>query len=103
MQLNHINCESTDSESDTDNAISNNKINVENDYKPIIYEQPIHSNIHQNHDQFLLNYYTRPISRKKTIEKIVEVITEKPTECSSTNNIYQNIPKETQLPKYTRP
>ena len=75
-------------------------IHVENDYEPIIYEQPIHSHIYQNHNHFLLNYYKRPISSNKTIEKIVEELTEeKTTECSSTNNIYQNIPKETQLQK----
>ena len=91
MKLNHINCESTDSESDTDNA---------QDYEPIIYEQPIHSYIFTNHDHFLLNYFTRPTSSNETIEKIIEEITEeKPTECSSTNNNYQNMPKETQLPK----
>ena len=32
LQLNHINCKSTDSKSDTENAISLNMINVENDY-----------------------------------------------------------------------
>ena len=72
-------------------------INVENDYEPVIYEQPIYSHIYQNHDQFLLNYYTRSVSNsttKEKIEKILEKITEeKPTECSSTNNIYQKIPK----------
>ena len=95
MQLNHNNCESTDSESDTDHAISVNMIHVENDYEPIVYEQPIYSHIYQNHDQFLLNYYTRPINTNKTIEKLVEEITEdKPTEYSSTNDIYQNIPKQ---------
>ena len=46
-----------------------------------------------------MNYYIRPISSNKIIEKIEEITEEKPTECSSTNNIYQNIPKETQLPK----
>ena len=76
------------------------KLHVENDYEPIIYKQPIYSYIYQNYDQFLLNYFTRPINSNKTIEKIVEEITEeKPTECSSTNNIYQNIPKEPQLQK----
>ena len=58
-------------------------INVENDYEPIIYEPPIFSHIYQNHDQFLLNYYTRPVSKRTTkekIEKIVEEIKEeKPT------------------------
>ena len=59
-------------------------IHVENDHEPFIYEQPKHSHIYQNHDHFLLNYYTRPINSNKTIEKIVEEITEeKPTESSS--------------------
>ena len=65
LQLNHINCESTDSESDTENTISINMIHIENDYEPIIYEQPIFSHIDQNHDQFLLNYSTRPITVTK--------------------------------------
>ena len=73
---------------------------VENDYEPIKYEQPIHSHIYQNHAHFLLNYYTRPRNNNKTIENIVEEITEKkPVECSSTNHIYQSAPKETQLKK----
>ena len=59
--------------------------------------------MYQNHDQFLSNYYTKSISNnttKKKVEKIVEEITEeKPTEYSSTNNIYQNIPKEPQVQK----
>ena len=78
-------------------------IYFENDYEPIICEQPIYFHIYQSHDHFLLNYYKRPITSNKTkekIEKIVEETTEeKPTECSSTNNIYQNIPKEPQLQK----
>ena len=70
------------------------------DYELLIYKQLIYSYIYQNHDQFLLNYYTRPISNNKTREKTVEEITEeKPTECSSTNIMYQNIPKEPQLPE----
>ena len=73
-------------------------IRVENDYQPIIYEQPIYSYIYQNHDQFLLTYYYK--TYEQVIKKILEAITEeKPTECSNTNNIYQNIPKETQRPK----
>ena len=89
LQLNHINCESTDSESDTENTISINMIHVEIDYEPIIYEQLIFSHIYQNHSK-----------TKEKIEKIVEEITEeKPAECSSTNKIYQNIPKESQLQK----
>ena len=75
-------------------------IHVENDYEPIIYDQPIYSYIYQNHDPFLFNFCKRPTTSNKTkeriekIEKIEEEITEeKPTECSSTNNIYQNISK----------
>ena len=45
LQLNNINCEFTDSENDTENTISINMINVENDNEPIIYEQPIYSHI----------------------------------------------------------
>ena len=75
-------------------------MHVENDYEPIIYEQPIYSHKYQNHNQFLLNYFTRPINSNKTIEKIVEEITEeKPREGSSTKNIYQFISEEAQLQK----
>ena len=96
LQLNHINCESRDSESDTESAISINMIHVENDYEPIIYQQPKHSHIYENHAYFLLNYYTRPINNDKTIEQLVEEVTKKdePVECSRTNHIYQNVPKE---------
>ena len=63
-------------------------IHFETDYEPIIYEQPIYSHYYQNHDQILLNYYTRFMNKNKTIEKIVEEITEeKPTECSSTSHL----------------
>ena len=48
LQLNHINCESTDTESDIDNTISVNMITVKNDYEPIIYEQPFSSHIYEN-------------------------------------------------------
>ena len=103
LQLNNINCEFTDSESDTENTISINMINVENDYEPFIYEQPIYSHIYQNHDQFLINYYRRPIPNKTTkekIQRIIEEVTEdKSTECSNTNYIYQYKPKKTHLQK----
>ena len=76
-------------------------INVENDYEPIIYQKPIYSHIYQNHDHFFSNFFIRSVSNnttKEKIEKIVEEIKEeKPTECSSTNNLHQNIPKETHL------
>ena len=45
LQLNHINCESTDTESDKDNTISVNMITVGNNYEPIIHEQPFTSHI----------------------------------------------------------
>ena len=48
LQLNHINCESTDSESDSNNTISVNMITAENDYEPFIYEQPFTSHIYEN-------------------------------------------------------
>ena len=89
-----------DSESDIENTISIDMINVENDYEPNIYEQPVFfSHIYQNHDQFLLNYYTRPVSNNTTKEKIEKIVEEKPTKCSSTNNIYQIIPIKTHLQK----
>ena len=53
LQLNHINCESTDSESDTNNTSSVNMITVENDYEPIIYEQPFSSHINENQSELL--------------------------------------------------
>ena len=96
----HSITQTTDSESDTESTISINMIHVENDYEPIIYEQPIYSYIFQNHNQFLPNYYTRPINSNKTIEKTLEEIAEeKRTECSSTNNIYQIKSKKSQLPE----
>ena len=71
--------------------------------EPIIYQLPIYSHIYQNHDHFLLNFFTRSVSNnttKEKIEKIVEEIKEeKPTECSSTNNLYQNKPKQTHFQK----
>ena len=56
MQLNHINCESTDSESDTEKNILVNMIEVENDYEPVIYEQLFHSHIYENQLELLHNY-----------------------------------------------
>ena len=100
LQLNHKNCEFTDSESETENTTSINMIQVENDYEPIKYEQPIHSHYYENHDHFLLTYYTRPINSNKTIGKIVEEITEEKTEkCSNSNHIYQNVSKAKHLSK----
>ena len=47
---NQINCASSDTESDTENTISVNMITVENDYEPIIYEQPFTSHIEPSRD-----------------------------------------------------
>ena len=98
LQLNHINCESIDSESDTNNTISVNMITVENDYEPILYEQPFSSHIYENKSELLQDYYTRPIRNDVSIEQNVneintEVINEK--QRPSTNHIYQNIQKKT--------
>ena len=100
LQLNHINCESTDSKSDTNNTISVNMITVENDYEPIIYEQPFTSHIYENQLEPIQNYYTRPISNDVPVEQEVNEINTviKPekdeVQSSSTNHIYQNIQKE---------
>ena len=98
--MNHINCESTDSESDTDNTISANVITVENDYEPIIFEQPFSSHIYENQSELLHHYYTRPISNNVPVSQEVNennTVT-KPekdeVQCSSTNHIYQNIQNE---------
>ena len=58
----NINCESTDSESDTDNNILVNMISVKNDYESITYEEPFSSNIYENQLELLNKYYLGPIS-----------------------------------------
>ena len=55
-----IQCESSDTESDTENTISVNMITVENDYEPVIYEQPFTSHIYENQLKLLHNYYIGP-------------------------------------------
>ena len=101
LQLNHINCESSDTESDTDNTISVNMITVENDYEPIIYEQPFTSYIYENQLELLHNYYIGPINNNtQTTQEVNEINTViKPdkkdeTQRSNTKHIYQNIQKE---------
>ena len=39
-------------------------IAVENDYEPIIYEQPFTSHISENQLELLHNYYIEPINSK---------------------------------------
>ena len=101
LQLNHINCESLDTESDTDNTISVNMITVKNDYEPIIYEQPFTSQIYENQLELLHIYYIGPIDTTQTTQEVNGINTViKPdkkdeTQCSNTKHIYQNIQKKT--------
>ena len=76
-------------------------ITVENDYEPIIYEQPFSSHIYENQLELLHDYYNRPINNNsRTIQEVNEINTViKPdkkdeVQCSNTKHIYQNIQKE---------
>ena len=75
-------------------------IKVEIDYETVTYEQPFHSHVYENQLEFLLNYYYRPSSNKIPIEQEANEVTtlhepeKEQVPCSSTNHIYQNIPKE---------
>ena len=66
LQLNHLNCGSSDTESDTENTISVNMITVENYYEPVIYEQPFTSHIYENQLELLHNYYIGPTDTTQT-------------------------------------
>ena len=76
-------------------------ITVENDYEPIIYEQPFTSHLYENQLELLHNYYIEPINTTQTAQEINEINTViKPdekdkTKCSNINHIYQNIQKKT--------
>ena len=76
-------------------------IEVENDYETVTYEQPFHSHIYENQLELLLDYHTRPRNSNIPIEQIVNDVTtlhepeKEQVPSSSTNHIYQNIPKET--------
>ena len=100
LQLNHINCESSDTERDTDNTISVNMITVINDYEPIIYEQPFTSHIYENQLELLHNYYIQPIDNTQNTQEVNGINTViKPdkkdkTQCPNTKHISQNIQKE---------
>ena len=75
-------------------------IAVENDYEPIIYEQPFTSHIYENQLELLHNYYIELINSTQTAQDINEINTvSKPNENDkikslNTNHIYQNIQKE---------
>ena len=69
-------------------------ITVENDYEPIIYEQPFSSHLYENQSELLQDYYTRPIRNDISIEQNVNeinTVVNNEKQRSSTNHIYQNI------------
>ena len=82
-------------------------ITIENDYEPIIYEQPftsyiyiyIYIYIYENQLELLHNYYIGPIDDTQTTQEVNEINTViKPdkkdeTQCSNTKYIYHNIQK----------
>ena len=99
-QLNHIHCESSNTESDTENTISKNMITVRNDYETVIYEQPFTSHIYENQLELLHNYYNGPTDTIQTTQEVNEINTvikpdeKSETQCSNTNHIYQSIQKK---------
>ena len=100
LQLNHINCVSSDTENDTDNTISVNMITVKNDYKPNIYEHSFTSHTYENQLELLHNYYIGPFDTTQTTQEVngINTVT-KPdkkdeTQCSNTKHTNQNIQKE---------
>ena len=77
-------------------------ITVENNYEPIIYEQPFSSHIYENQSELLHDYYTRPIKNNSQItQEVNEInIVIKPdkkddVQCSNTNHIYKKHTKRT--------
>ena len=75
-------------------------IEVENDYEIVTYEQYFYPQIYENHLELLLNYQTGPKSNNIPIKELVNEVTtsqqpeKEQTPSSSTNHIYQDIPKE---------
>ena len=75
-------------------------ITVENNYEPIIYEQPFTSHLYENQLELLHNYYIGPIDNTQTTQEVNKINTvfkpdkEDETQCSNTKHIYQNIQKE---------
>ena len=100
LKVNHINCESTDSESDTDNNILINRITVDNDYESITYEEPFSPHIFENQLELLNNYYLGPNKNStQTTQELHRIQTENSSDKDkaknlTTNHIYQNIQKE---------
>ena len=50
-------------------------ITVENDYEPIIYEQPFTSHIYENQLELLHKYYIEPIDTTQTAQEVNETNT----------------------------
>ena len=50
-------------------------ITVENDYEPIIYEQPFTSHIYGNKLELHHNYYIEPIDTTQTTQEVNEINT----------------------------
>ena len=48
-------------------------ITVENDYEPIIYEQPFTSHIYENQLELLHNYYIGPTDTTQTAQEENEI------------------------------
>ena len=62
-------------------------ITVENDYEPIIYEQPFTSHINENQLELLHNYYIGSTDTTQTAQEVSEINTViKPEEKSKTTN-----------------
>ena len=85
-------------------------ITVENDYEPIIYEQPFTSHIYENQLELLHNYYIGPVDTTQTAQEVNEINTviipdeKDKTKCSNTNHIYQNAQKKQPRKKiWTKP
>ena len=71
-------------------------ITLENDYEPIVYEQPFSSHIYENQSELLQDYYTRPIRNDVSVDQNVNeinTVVNNEKQCSSTNHIYKNTQK----------
>ena len=99
LQLNQINCGSSDTESDTENTISVNMITVENDYEPIIYEQTFTSHIYENQLELLHSYYIEPIDTTQTKQEVNEIDTVIKLDAKRQNEMFNY---KSYLSKYTK-
>ena len=74
-------------------------IAIENDYEPIIYEQPFSSHIYENQLELLHNYYIEPIHSTQTAQETNEINT---TNQSNENNKNKMLEYKSHLSKYTK-